>query len=364
MRLCGYKHVERAPGVRVYEEATFEVSLRTAISAELGSTQALGPPGIMAGRREFSVLDEGIAGNWNRPGQICLRGGASETSLTGLLVYESLGELFEFLAARVVPQGDDRLSHLVSRLSSGSESRGDLEREVLEAEDSGDVSSDSPRGLPVLSRERFKERFRSLPSSEPEERYVPTAEGYQRGPLLVRPLSQEVGGRTIPRWAYLIPTGVSEGSRNEPILHFDGQRLDWLRSIHELRGASFEAFDREGALYRAPHFDVLPSPHLRVRCLVKIPSGPALAKAWEHGLTISRRHPLLKRAGYVVDSRAPIALRGGEPVLENPTAAVQLLASTTRGIYVPGDRQQPEPPACSLLESESWAVVLDVNELP
>ncbi len=380
MKLGGYVERGRAGGVRVLERQVLEVALEDVLARGLGSIDPLLPRGAAA----LAPLrdEEARVGGWNHPAPLRWRDATGALhEHEGLLLYEAVGDCLAFLLERTEPTGDDPFSRLLTSVRADPGARLELEslvihgqplsqpwrrRQFVEAE-AGTVR------VPCVANHELRDwlleaplraaRGRTASAARGQIGLAPNAERYQRGPILHLVEELDVGGRAVPVGTSVlaIPEPGCGGSvQDGPALVVERGRLRAIARLGDLERSLRRRLDARGRVFRSPRCDVLPA-RLAARALVRLPAPAELEGVAPPRRAPGRRSPLARPAR-VLDSRDPIALTGREPVLDDPRLAAWLLASTSRGVYVP-DGGAPDALALALAElppEPSWAVLCDV----
>jgi hypothetical protein len=365
MKILAMKEMFFRPGLHVLDCQWIDVPLRTLVEREIGSNYTLEIPGL-----HWRMKRPG--NNYNKTihyAPICFSDAGKEFRLgLGLVVYSSISELVEFVAARIDPDAEGPFSD-IARLSlsrSGGRDRSLIE-EMLQRESrtgGGDHFSVKDRDLPM---EKFSNSATSevFPFTHNGERFW-VLNSYQcRSISLIFAMERliRVQGHDVPRFVLAkplmaqTPHGVMEDCA---ILAFDGDKHLWCRRLDDLPLDLISDLDRDGALYNACDFDVLPLEHLECTAAVRVPPREEIKKLIpEIGGCIQSRtppHPRLAAPALAFDSHYPVRVPPGVEVLDSPEAALWFLSRTVKAVFIPG--QVPRMfPVNNVPEKESFQLL-------
>ena len=376
MRVCGYRELLSYKGVTVAEKGYANLEIEKALRFNFGSLESYPPPGVMSA--------------FNLPGNLCqvstesercayvLDGNGKELAFRGAIFYDSLSELVGFLMENYLPKDPSYdLDRLVKDLQRGgtSEAKVELETFILRGQDNRAYRSRRRRFIPmqsVRSSERsprficysnHAERAGDLWTDLPQGRFafLQVGEEIEEQPFVAFEDTIKLRGHSIPRLAFVSSSRdwdlKSDDACRTGVLVFDGRRFTLAGGGAHLPKELLQRFEKEGTLYSRLEFDCMPSAHLRARCVVRIPGRKELEK--ELGRDVKKRRPRnpdLLTPAFLRDSREPILIGEGTPVVDSTASAAYVLNHTVRGIYMPGQVLRPFPP--DMVPAEPTYVVL------
>ena len=333
MRVTGLVERTRHGAVRVFEEVEDSLTLSDLVGGDVGTLRRREPQGV-----ERVFAEEGREGDatLNRIGTLRL----GDERFRGVVAHKSWSELVDVLLERW-DVGDDPLSSLVARARrDGRSARGALER-MLRVQEQSIFQRKPPQVLPLWEVEELEQRLPAARTPRHAELHgLPTWSGCQ---VLVAPDAVEVDGLRVPRqqlvWVF------RDHGEEQTLCLFDGSTVRLAQKLRDFGARALTHFNRGGTWLQTTPSDVAPATHLRARCLLRLPGRRSLERRFGGQRAGTRpRHSLLRRPGFLLDSRSPIPLTGEEPVLHDPALAAFVLARATDGIYVPTD-----PPRCAFV---------------
>ena len=374
MKITGYRKVFSEGGVTVAERVEAEITFQTLVARSLVPLDAMPPLGVHTATVDCRAPDN----NERRAASpIAFSDGGGERQVDGVLFWSSLTGMMNFLLDRYVAERDCAFDGLVKAAREGeSGARIELEAALTEGNGYRKTSSRYKHSLAAEPPVRcvklddfFGEGGKRVVLTTGEHYFCTyTGEsrmsfGEGRGTVLVaRPASRRLRGRDIPRLAFLAPMGDwlvdADEQTDAGYLLFDGESHRWLRSLEDLPPADVDAFETHGAVLSKPSFDIFPCPHLRTRCLIRIPGRSEMeAFVQAHPSPRKPTRQELSRPALVRDSREPVAL-GRAPLLTSPGAAFFVLSRLVRGVFLPSDAFHPFPLG-RLAETESYMVLCE-----
>ena len=369
MKIQAYKEKHMVNGVTVCEVGMFDASLE-----EIGRQKLLSLGNLsLYGQSGPSDDDDEKPPSWSVPSRFGIRGQDIATEeLDGCLLYASVADLVTFLEQIYVPLGHTRIDGIVSALQSGvSSARARLEERLFKDSvnakrtfrlTSGHARYAGEAGLAIAERQHFLESESAVYYRDGQTWYVPTS--YHRaGGFAWLPTSFRLRGFDLPRLALLVPTddfSVSQRKEHDlSFMYFNGNRVQWHARISQLRSAELAGFEADGVLATRADFSPFPLSHLNPRGLVRIPATTLVDELVNSDSRIRKpRHRWLQSPGFVVDSREPIALHKGLPVLDDAEVAVFVLQHLANGIYLP-DEPASAPQLDARAEGERYVVICD-----
>jgi len=376
MKITGYRKAFSEGGVTVAERVETEISFQSAVARSLAPLDAMPPMGLrsaLSPRRSFEEEKPPAEGRVSFTGE-----GEREVRLEGVVFWSSLSGMVSFLLDRYLPGGDCLFDGLVVAARSGdSGARAELEASITRSGTStrpswrpsrrlsrNDSSVDPP--FPCIRMEDFLEQDGKRVSLSGQEHYFRAYSHRSEMTLIARRQSRRIAGLDVPRLAFLAPTGDWVQDRSEATeagyLAFDGERACWLKTLGDLQPSELDAFDSRGMVLRRPGFDIFPSPHLRSRCLVRIPGQAEMRDHVEgHPSPRRPRRRELTMPAIARDSCEPVPLGDKIPMVTSVASAYFVLSRLVKGIYLPGDAFHPFPVG-RLPEAESFLVLCEPVE--
>jgi len=377
MKITGYRKVFSEGGVTVAERVETEISFQSVVARSLAPLDAMPQQGIhaaLASRRSFEEERPRDGGPVSFTGD-----GGREIRVEGIVFWASLTGMVSFFLDRYITESDGLFDGLVKTARNG-DSGARAEIETLITRDGMPTRPGRRRQrrlsrngppveptFPCVKMEDFLENDGKRVSLPGGEHYFCTASSRSEMGLIARQDLRRIGGLEIPRLAFLAPTGDWLNDRSEATdasyLIFDGECTRWLKTLEDLPPSEMDAFDARGTVLSRSAFDIFPCPHLKSRCLVRIP-GRGEMEAFVQANPSQRRprRSELARPALVRDSREPVPLGSKIPVVTSASAAFFVLSRLVKGIYLPGDAFHPFP-VNRLPEAESYLVLCEPVEL-
>jgi hypothetical protein len=259
-----------------------------------------------------------------------------------IVVASNQSAFVEFLVDGYVPLADGQVEQYRRRAAAEKIARDEVRRTIEAMVEDSDFSTQalgraraSSWGSPLLVCLRRKD----VPGVRLETDRGPASFINDQPQVLCYDHAVRLGGVKVPRRSYAIVTQHS----SEPVICWDGCRFSVVRSTSELPPGFLARVDREGTafddLYQLP----LGGPELEPQFLLRVPPQKVLSAARER----RPREPALRRAAFLLDSRAAVPLprsAGRLPFVDDPRVARYVLCRTTpAGVYVPGAAPSPEP---------------------
>ncbi len=321
MKVRCYEPVPLPGGVEMLRLADTDLPLRAVVDKGIASIPASG---------ELSQL---CAGPWGEhefaPATIRVKDAHDgEVEIKGFLLYERTSDLVEFLATRYVPSGSGALDDLLR--ASASDARAVLRRVLRDADE-------WPRGRPsartAVPRICFAIPRRFLNQWEfglrrVDGRYFYSVEERQ---ALVVDRETPYGDCRIARRAFVL---VFWGRPGRLCIWFDGDAFGCAPSVGDLPVPLADELDRAGrAVVGGELRDPLPRPPLRPLFIVRAPArSEVMDVPARNGAGPPHPTPF-----FLVDTREPVPMPLGLPVIQDVGHALEILARVSGDVYVPHD---------------------------
>ena len=250
---------------------------------------------------------------------------------TGFLVYERRRDILDFLSSRYIPSGNSRLD-AIARSSSREDLRDRLGEELI------DLAKADPMALFQL---HHRGRHHAVLSRTDFSHLDLNDEGCGRrffrkgGERLVVAAERNVayGSHRVPRRLSAVFYG---SKRSRGCVWFDGERFGHADSVEELP----EALARELDLSGRPHGEESPLPLPRAPVaplfLLRVPTKSEAKPLLGNG-AVRKSAPPRPNPFFLFDTRDPVPLPAGLPVVDDPREALSILGRVSDNAYVPSD---------------------------
>ena len=342
MKIAGYRTITIEDGITVSEIAETAIPIEHVIREEILSGEPFQAPVWCSGA---PAEPEGAP----QPGPVRFRraDGSLSPIFRGCLFYESISELVDFLLHRYEPPPDLPVGRLMAALKQDPLGRRKLE-EMISRENFrfhrrrlSRTSESHEERPPICNKGDFLHREGTAVLQREGTFFFPRVSG-QDGVTYVRPTRLQRGRHAIPRHEILfnhVDWDEKDVEKETSVVHFDGNRAWYYRSRARVPQRVLARLDTGGSAYPGSAFAFLPRIGLRARCLVRIPARSVLAT---YDQAARRpRHRVLRSPALVCDSREPIPIPRGVPIINTPDAARFVLSRLVNGFYLPADAAVP-----------------------
>jgi len=282
----------------------------------------------------------------------------------GIVVAATVAQAMEFLLDNWVPSGRSEPDLTLRACRASRRPRHarirELEAALLRKQD--EPADDLFETLPhrrrarlrprfVWSQEDFEESFDAV-SVGRRTAYLPSANGeperFRFAAVVAR--FQDVGGHRVPRWDVLT-FGVRE--RGEPMASGFHEGRWFHCPLARLDARVIEAFDERGRLVSVAEGDLTASESQEARFLLRVPRGAPPADPQRVGPVPEALRGL--PGALLSDSRNPVRIPEGLPLITSPAEVWAVLLRTTSGIFLP-DAAPCAPPRSFRRLAGAWVV--------
>lgn len=344
MKLTAFKVVHEQPHLEVWER----------VSVELPVAQVLDERIVSADPKPVTDPDDPPL--TSRAAKLGVRErNGSVWTVTGLVVASRATALLDFLVNRYEPLGDGEIECMIRRVRAERRSKAKLRARLEDML----PANDHPRRH--LVRDANK-RWGLSPACFVPESVL--SDGVLRLELstgaYVFPRSEacaiacehelRIGNVAVPRRSFV----VRPEDRGEPVLYWDGARMQALRDVNDVPAEFLDAAEARGSSPADLSRFTVAMPELCTRFVVAVPPREALE-------CVAERRPdldVLLRPALLFDSRDPVPLPADAaerlPVVDDPAGVRWMLARTSRDrVYVPSTARARDSlpatlPACLL----------------
>ena len=275
--------------------------------------------------------------------------GRTPRSVRGFLLYKTVGAAVAYLGGRYAAAGSSRLDVLVREMRKERRFRAyrQIEDALLRSGAGGGGRGRRGGGLPLVRREEFLKRTVLMETAGGAYFFVDAIDSPSVA-IAVRD-RQAVSGDVVERTQLVAARDLDETDPKGTwaVWAFDGVRAHCARSVWDLPAAFLERMERHGRLYALGNIDPFPRVAARPVAILRVPSRrqwrayTALCtptpKERLRELLACRMPEALDRPLLVYDSRLPVALPEGLPVISDLGAICAVLSRACEGVCVPGD---------------------------